>query len=322
MSYGRLRSGASVDAERDGVSRMFEKILGALLPAVITILLGYFAARHHDFQQKEVPTLNRMVFSYALPLSLFVGVMSAGRAELLADLPMVAFLAAAFIGMFALVLLVGVFGFHCSPGLSALRALTAGAPSTAFVGTPVLGYLYGDKGDIPVAIGSIIIVVCLVPLTLILLSLETEAQPGTASAAAQGASPDRHIMGKVVDALKQPVVWLPFLGFVLVMFDLDVPDVFDNSLSLLGQASAGVALFTAGIILAGYKIIVNRTVFFIVFLKNVVQPGLVCAGMLWLGYGDPLLGEAVVTSALPPITLIVMLAVQYRVAIPETASAL
>jgi hypothetical protein len=44
--------------------------------------------------------------------------------------------------------------------------------------------------------------------------------------------------------------------------------------------------------------------------------------MLWLGYGNPLLGEAVVTSALPPITLIVMLAVQYRVAIPETASAL
>jgi predicted permease len=235
---------------------------------------------------------------------------------------MVAFLAAAFIGMYALVLLIGVFGFHHSPGLSALRALTAAAPSTAFVGTPVLGYLYGDKGDIPVAIGSIIIVVCLVPLTLILLSLETEAQPGKSSAAAQRASPDSYIMGKVVDALKQPVVWLPFLGFVMVMVNVDVPEVFDNSLALLGQAAAGVALFTAGIILAGYKIIVNRPVFFLVFLKNVVQPGLVCAGMLWLGYGKPLLGEAVVTSALPPITLIVMLAVQYRVAIPETASAL
>ncbi|MGK2922839.1 MAG: hypothetical protein ACSLE4_08655 [Methyloceanibacter sp.] len=46
---------------------MLEKILGALLPAVITILLGYIAARHHDFEQKEVPTLNRMVMSYALP---------------------------------------------------------------------------------------------------------------------------------------------------------------------------------------------------------------------------------------------------------------
>ena len=36
---------------------MLEKILGALLPAVITVLLGYFAARHHDFKQKEVPVV-------------------------------------------------------------------------------------------------------------------------------------------------------------------------------------------------------------------------------------------------------------------------
>jgi len=307
---------------------MLEKILGALLPAVITILLGYIAARRHDFKQKEVPTLNKMVMTYALPLSLFVGVVSAGRAELLADLPLVAFLAAAIIGMYALVLLLGVFAFHHPRGLSALRALTAAAPSTAFVGTPVLGYLYGDKGDIPVAVGSIIIVVALVPATLILLSLDTQAQPaatqgqGSASASAQGARQDADIMGKILSALKQPVVWLPFLGFVLVLFNVDTPTVFDNSMALLGHASAGVALFTAGIILAGYKIVVSTPVTLLVILKNVVQPGLVCAGMLWLGYGNPQLGEAVVTSALPPVTLVVLLAVQYRVAIPETASAL
>jgi len=163
-------------------------------------------------------------------------------------------------------------------------------------------------------------------VTLILLSLD--AQPatahgqGSASASVQEAPQDADVMAKILSALKQPVVWLPFAGFVLVLFDVDTPEVFDNSLSLLGNASAGVALFTAGIILAGYKIIVNTPVMFLVLLKNVVQPGLVCAGMLWLGYGDPMLGEAVVTSALPPVTLVVLLAVQYRVAIPETASAL
>lgn len=74
--------------------------------------------------------------------------------------------------------------------------------------------------------------------------------------------------------------------------------------------------------IAGYKIVVNTPVLVLAFIKNVVQPGLVCAGMLSLGYGDLVLGEAVVTSALPPVTLVVMLAVQYPVAIPETASAL
>lgn len=117
-------------------------------------------------------------------------------------------------------------------------------------------------------------------------------------------------------------MWLPLLGVALVAFDADVPTIFNDSLSLLGHASAGVALFTSGIILAGYRIVVNGPVVFLVLIKNIVQPALVCAGILWLGYSNPLLGEAVVTSALPPVALVVMLAAQYRVAIPETASAL
>lgn len=306
---------------------MLEKILGALLPAIITILLGYFAARHHDFSQKEVPTLSRMVMGYALPLSLFVGVVSAGRKELLADLPLVAFLAGAIIGMYFLILVLAVFVFRHPPGLSALRALTAAAPSTAFVGTPVLGYLYGATGDIPIAVGSIIIVVCLVPTTLILLAIDAQAPsasepPAVGAVADASAAQKVDVGGKIIGALRQPVVWVPFSGFFFVALDVDLPEVFDNSLSLLGNASAGVALFTSGIILAGYRITLSMPVLFLVFIKNVVQPGLVCAGMLWLGFGNPILGQTVVTTALPAVTLVVMLAVQYRVAIPEMASAL
>ena len=83
-----------------------------------------------------------------------------------------------------------------------------------------------------------------------------------------------------------------------------------------------MALFTSGIILAGYRIILTVPVAVLVFIKNVLQPGLVCLGMIWLGFGNPLLGQTVVTTALPAVTLVVMLAVQYRIAIPETASAL
>ena len=304
---------------------MLEKILGALLPAIITILLGYFAAWHHDFSQKEVPTLNRMVMHYALPIALFVGVVTAGREDLVGDLPLVGFLSTAMVGMYFLVLAVAVFVFHHPPGLSALRALMASAPSTAFVGVPVLGYLYGTTGDIPIAVGGIIISLVLLPTTLILLSIDgsdgASATQGEASSAATSTG-QIDVLGKITHSLKQPVVWLPFLGFVLVLADVHLPTVVEGSLSLMGHASAGVALFTAGIILAGYKIMVNRPVLILVFIKNVVQPGLVCAGMLALGYSDPLLGQTVVTTALPAVTLVVMLAVQFRVAIPEAASAL
>jgi predicted permease len=83
-----------------------------------------------------------------------------------------------------------------------------------------------------------------------------------------------------------------------------------------------VALFASGIILAGYKIVVNGPVLFLVFVKNIVQPSLVLGGMLWFGYGNPMLGEAVLTAALPSVVLVVMLSVQYQVAEREAASAL
>ena len=103
---------------------------------------------------------------------------------------------------------------------------------------------------------------------------------------------------------------------------MSLPKVIDDSLGLLGHSSAGVALFTSGIILAGYRIMLTKPVLILVLIKNVLQPALVCGGMLALGYGSPILGQTVITTALPPVAVVVMLAVQYRVAIPETASAL
>ncbi len=304
---------------------MLSQILSALLPAIITIMLGYFAAWHHDFSQDEVPTLNRMVLNYALPLALFVGVFTAGREELLADIPLVVFLLLAVVGTYVLVLLTASFVFHHPPGLSALRALMASGPSTAFVGVPVLGSLYGATANIPIAAGGIIISIVLVPATLILLGLDA-ARSESSALGARGA-PDRtaprmDILHTVLKSLKQPLVWLPSAGFIMVLLGVDLPKVIDQSLSLLGHSSSGVALFASGIILAGYSITLSRPVISLVFIKNVVQPGVVCLGMLALGYKDPILGQTVVTTALPAVAIVVMLAVQYRTAIPEAASAL
>jgi predicted permease len=307
---------------------MLEKILGALLPAVITIVLGYFAARHHDFEQEDVPVLNRMVIGYALPLSLFVGVVQASRSDLLEALPLMAIMAMAIIGMYAAIFAIGRFVLRYSAGMCAIGALAAAAPSSAFVGAPVLGYFYDAAADIAIAISSIIIVLALVPVTIITLSLETggsqpvRARHGKPVVKASPPRSDASVTYRIVDALEHPVVWLPLFGFIMVLLNVSLPQVFADSLDLLGQASAGVALFASGIILAGYKVIVNRPVMVVVFVKNILQPALVLGAMAWLGYGGPLLGQAVLTSALPSVVLSVMLAVQYQVAAREAASAL
>ncbi len=90
---------------------------------------------------------------------------------------------------------------------------------------------------------------------------------------------------------------------------------------MLGHASGGVALFASGIVLASSTIKVTRYVFFFVFLKNIVQPALVLGALRWLGYGNPIVSEAVLTTAIPAMPMVILLAVQYRVRETEAASA-
>ena len=62
---------------------MLETILGALLPMVVTFLLGYMAAWRHEFRSNDASTLNRMVLRYAVPLALFAGTVMTSRAAVI-----------------------------------------------------------------------------------------------------------------------------------------------------------------------------------------------------------------------------------------------
>ncbi len=67
--------------------------------------------------------------------------------------------------------------------------------------------------------------------------------------------------------------------------------------------------------LAAYKIKIDWIVALLVLLKNVVQPALVLGGLLWLGYGGgPVVARAVLTTAIPTMPIVIVLAVQYQVA--------
>jgi malonate transporter and related proteins len=98
-------------------------------------------------------------------------------------------------------------------------------------------------------------------LTILFLTLETAAEgkthQGKAWAAqdgeAVGASyPGSHsiLTAKLGETIKEPIVWAPVLGFLFVLAGLRIPQIVVHSLSMLGQASGGVALFASGIVLA------------------------------------------------------------------------
>ena len=310
---------------------MLNTILGALLPMIVTFLLGLVAAWHHDFGTREASILNRMVLLYAVPLALFAGTVASSRAELSQDIPLVIALFIAVTGLYGVVFLLSRMAFRMPMGISALTALTASAPAVPFVGPAVLGDLLGrPSAAIPIAVGSLIVNLTVVPITILFLSLDTTGRgsQGKNSAAQDGersapppASPFSFLAAKIAETVKEPMVWAPVLAFVIVLSGFHIPQLIVHSLYMLGHASGGVAIFACGIVLASSKIKVNWPVSFFVFLKNIVQPALVLGGLRWLGYGNPTVSGAVLTTAIPAMPIVVMLALQYRVVQAEAASA-
>ena len=307
---------------------MLDTILSALLPMVVTFLLGYMAAWRHDFGSKDASTLNRMVLRYAVPLALFAGTVMTSRAALSQDIPLVITLCIAIICFYFVVFLISRFIFRMQVSTSALAALTASAPAVPFVGPAVLGDLLGGLSAIPIAAASLVINLTVVPITILLLSLDSTERGQQNNTPARGeqenSSPPRSnaaiFAGKIADTVKEPMVWAPILAFIIVLSGFSIPQLFVHSLSLLGHASGGVALFACGIVLASGKIKVNRSVLLLVFLKNIMQPALVLGGLRMIGYGNPVISEAVLTTAIPTMPIVIMFALRYRIAQDEAAS--
>jgi hypothetical protein len=270
-----------------------------------------------------------MVLVYAVPLALFAGTVTTSRGELSQVIPLVIALCVVIIGLYGAVFLLSHIAFRLQMSASALAALTASAPAVPFVGPAVLGDLFGGSSAIPIAIASLVINLTVVPATILFLTLDTaEGDSQRGSLAAQnGDSASRPesqlsvLAAKLAETVKQPIVWAPVFAFVIVLSGLRIPRLIVNSLFMLGHASGGVALFASGCVLASAAIKVNRYVLSVVFLKIIAQPALVLGGLRWLGYSDPILSEAVLTTAIPAMPIVIMLAVQYRVAEAEAASA-
>jgi predicted permease len=253
-----------------------------------------------------------------VPLALFAGTGTTSRAALSQDIPLVIALCVAIIALYGLVFLFSRIIFRVPTSVSALHALAASAPAVPFVGPAVLGDLFGGLSAVPIAVASLVINLAVVPVTILLLTLDTT---GRTSLAAKDNEHLAALTTKLAETVKQPIVWAPILAFIVVLSGLHIPQLIVHSLSLLGSASGGVALFASGIVLASGKMKANSHVWLLVFLKNILQPALVLGGLRWVGYGEPIVSEAVLTTAIPTMPIVIMFALQYRVAQAEAASA-
>ncbi|EIU7559218.1 AEC family transporter [Providencia rettgeri] len=294
---------------------MIDTIITALLPIVVTLLLGYFAGHRHDFNKDQATILNKMVMLYALPLLLFAGILSTPLTEITSNYYVFLWIFIGMVAGFIVVFLISRFIFKSSTRLAALRAIAIAGPAVPFVGTPVLGVLFPIDADIAIAVGSLLMNLIQVPLALIFLV-------GTNDNSTSKKGAFSVVINSIKNAITQPVVWAPILAFILLSIGFDMPKFLKGSFILLGQATGGVALFAVGAVLYAQKVSFSIPVIINVLSKNILLPLIILAIMIVLSIPHAERGLVSVTLAIPTASIAVIFAVEYKTGEQEMASTL
>jgi predicted permease len=263
----------------------------ALIPVFFGLLLGYFAGRRGFVDNRDVHSLVRFVMNFALPCSLFLAIAHTDPRTLQGQSRLVAVLGLVYLILFFATLLVDRRIFGSGAADNAVLALTLAFPNVTAVGIPLLDAVYGPAAAAATAMGIAIGAVTISPITLAILEHATPTGRAKSQAAA--------VRSSLWKAVKRPVVWAPVLGVVAALIKLHLPDYVNRSLTVMGNATAGTALFLTGLIVSAQPFRLDGRVIAAMMAKNLVQPAL-CLGLAWLiGLSAVETRYAVLIAAIP-----------------------
>ncbi|MBK0469139.1 AEC family transporter [Klebsiella aerogenes] len=284
-------------------------ILGAILPVIITVLIGYISGKRKDFNWQQAGDINKIVMLYALPLSIFSNMVMTPRHIVMSMGPVAIAIILALILSFLIPLAIARYICKRSLALSTLQALAIGSPAVPFIGTSVLAFLFGTVSASLITVSSITQNVFQLPLVMILMSVATGDKSQNISFAT-----------RVINAIKQPVIWSPVVALILVLMDIHIPETVSMSLGLLGKASGGLALFAAGIVLYTRSIVITSATIITVIARNILVPGACYLILLKMGFSIEQIKQVVLTMAIPVGSIAIIIAMQYKSGEQEMAS--
>ncbi|MGV2293601.1 AEC family transporter [Trinickia sp. YCB016] len=291
---------------------MTQTILAALLPVVFVVALGVLAAKFRIIEKSSAPIFADFVVRFALPLALLGGVLNISPTAI-ENGPYLLSMLLGLMVPYAIAFGIGKLVFRHSLSESALQALVCAFPSMAYSGLPVLEAVIGQQGVLAVVVGNLVTSVIMIPLTLVLVQI------GLGGGKA-GQNTGALVAHSFLDAIKQPVVWLPIIGAIIALLGVHTPKVLELSFNLIGQAAAGVALFTLGLILYGQRLRMDRDIAFNALMKNVGQAAVLFGLTTLFRIHSAPARELFLTGAIPTATAASMLALRYRTYADEAAA--
>ena len=263
---------------------MWKIIMDDLVPIIVIMALGYVSGKRNAFSVENSRSFNKLVLNYALPAALFLSIVKADRKMLFEDVPL---------SLVSLIVIVAVFMwsyFSChrffkhTKGEAAVCALIAGSPTIGFLGFAVLDPIFGNNTTtgLVMAIVRIVSNSIAIPIGVILLNPKEDPDTSQTPKLDKDGKPikvHKSSSNAFLNAIKEPVVWVPILAVVLVLIGIKFPPILDPSFTLIAKANSCVAVFAAGLTLSSQPPEFDKEIIYNTFVKLI----LIVAALLFIG---------------------------------------
>ncbi len=289
-----------------------ESLVNVAFPIFAIMALGYWAGCRRLLNPATTSALNRYVFLFALPATMFVFSARAKISEIF-NWPYIGAYLLGSLGTVILALLAARLAFRLGREEVAMHGALATYASSGYMGIPIFLTAFGAAGILPAIITNLIGPMSL--LALIMLALEAMRRPE--------ASLFRKLRDIGTVVATSPVIVASVLGILFALFRIPLPVPLGNMLDLLASSAGPTALFALGLSLVGHSLLGDLgEICWQTFLKLIVHPALVWLCVTWVFAVDPFWAQsAVIMAALPTGSSIFVVAEQYGVA-PRRASAI
>jgi malonate transporter len=262
-------------------------VIGALLPVVLLIVLGFFLKRSLMRLDTQWHGLERLTYYVLLPMLLIQTLVKAD----LSNVPVAgvggALLLAALLMSLLCLALRPIFSRWNIDGPAFTSIFQGATRWQTYVALAVSGNLFGANG---LALASVAMV-AIVPLVNVF----------SVSVLAQYASPEKQsVRATVMIVVQNPLIWACVIGLTVNVTHLPLPNIWHEVAEALGRSSLGIGLLVTGAGLQLGGLFRPRLAASIaVFLKLVLMPALAIALALWFGISGSSLVIVAVCSAVP-----------------------
>ncbi|MFW5500122.1 MULTISPECIES: AEC family transporter [unclassified Maridesulfovibrio] len=291
---------------------MLTLVLSALIPLFLMVIAGAVSFRREILPENSATVLNGFVYYFTLPALLFSSLATTPFEEI-AQVRFIGGYLSAMIGAYWLMFLASKLIFKDHFTEDGIRASSGSFPNSAYLGLPIMMYLYDGSRQALIATTLAIIL----PIVIVIMVVATfELHRADKTKATSG------IIGQIaLSMLKTPLIGASFAGAAFSFLHLELPGFLADGLHNFGMASVPCALFAIGILIVRQKMEMKWfNIGLVNFFKLILHPFLAAGCLFLFGVRGQELLMGVLLSGMPTAALCCVLAESYNTCETETSA--